>query len=59
MRKEKILGLDKKKIIAVRRSLIVLGFYYFGVDSVFKEVAGFYPFMVSLRKNTVFIVSYV
>ena len=51
------MGLDKKKIIAVGRSLIVLGFYCFGVDSIYEEVAMFSPFMVSPRKNTVFIVS--
>ena len=57
MRKEKTLGLDKKKVTAVRRSLIVLGFYHFGVDSIFDKVEGFSPFMVSLTKNTVFIVT--
>ena len=31
--------------------------FTFGVDSIFDEVAGFSPFMVSSRKNTVFIVS--
>ena len=36
--------------------LTVLGFT-FGVDSIFEEVAGFSPFMVSLRINIVFIVS--
>ena len=36
--------------------LTVLGFT-FGVDSISEEVAGFSPFMVSSRKNTVFIVS--
>ena len=36
--------------------LTVLGFT-FGDDSISEEVAGFYPFMVSLRKNTLFIVS--
>ena len=57
MRKEKTLGLDKKNITVVMRSLIVLGFYCFGDDSISEEVAGFSPFMVSRRKNTVFIVS--
>ena len=57
MRKEKTLGLDKKKITVVGSSLTVLGFNYFGVDSISEEVAGFSPFMVSPRKNTVFIVS--
>ena len=57
MRKEKTLGLDKKKITAIGRSLTVLGFYYFGADSISEEVVGFSPFIVSPRKNTVFIVS--
>ena len=57
MTKEKTLRLDKKKITAVERSLIVLVFYYFGDDSISEEVAGFSPFMVSPRKNFVFIVS--
>ena len=56
MRKEKTLGLDTKKVIAVGRSLIVFGFY-FVADSISEEVVVFSPFMVSLRKNTVFIVS--
>ena len=41
--KEKTLGLDKKKVTAIGRSLTILGFYYFGVDSISKEVAGFSP----------------
>ena len=55
MRKEKTLGLDRKKVTVVRRSLTVLG-STFGVDSISEEVAGFSPFMVSPRINTVFIV---
>ena len=51
------MGLDKKKVTDVGRSLTILGFYYFGVDSISEEVTGFSPFMVSPRKNTVFIVS--
>ena len=31
--------------------------FTFGVDSISEEVAGFSPFMVSPRKNIVFIVS--
>ena len=31
--------------------------YYFGAGSISEEVAGFSPFMVSLMKNTMFIVS--
>ena len=57
MKKEKTLELDKKKVTAIGRSLTVLGFYYFGVDSISEEVVGFSPFMVSPSKNTVFIVS--
>ena len=57
MRKEKTLGIDKKKVIAVERSLTVLGLFYVGVNSISKEVTGFSPFMVSPRINTVFIVS--
>ena len=48
--------LDRKKVTAIRRSLTVLG-STFGVDSISKEVAGFYPFMVSPRINIVFTVS--
>ena len=58
MRKEKTLGLDKKKVTTVERSLTILGIFYSGVDSISEEVVGFSPFMVSLRINTVFIVSY-
>ena len=36
--------------------LTVLGFT-FGADSISEEVAGFSPFMVSLRENTMFIAS--
>ena len=36
--------------------LTIFGFH-FGADSISEEVAGFSPFMVSLRKNNVFIVS--
>ena len=51
------MGLDKNKVTAIGRSLTVLGFYYFGANSISKEVAGFSPFRVSPRKNNVFIVS--
>ena len=50
------MGLDQNKVTAVERSLTVLG-STFGVDSIFDEVAGFSPFMVSPRINIVFIVS--
>ena len=58
MRKEKTLGLDRKKVTAVGRSLTILG-STFGDDSISEEVAWFSPFMVSLRINNVLIVSYV
>ena len=51
------MGLDRKKVTAVGRSYYCFGIFYFGVDSIFEEVAGFSPFMVSLGKNTVFIIS--
>ena len=50
------MGLDRKKVTAVGRSLTVLG-STFGVDSISEEVVGFSPFMVSPRINTVFIIS--
>ena len=53
------MGLDKKKVTAVRRSLTIFVFYCFGADSITEEVAWFSPFMVSPRKNTMFIVSFV
>ena len=53
------MGLDKKKVTAVGRSLTVLGLFYFGVDSIFEEVVGFSPFMVSPRINNVVIASFV
>ena len=56
LRKDKTLGLDKKKVTTVRRSLTGLG-SIFGADSISEEVVGFSPFMVSPRINTVFIVS--
>ena len=51
--KEKILGLDKKKITAVGRSLTVLGFYYFGTISISKEVAGFSLYGFPKKKHCV------
>ena len=50
------MGLDRKKVTVVGRSLTILG-STFGVDSVSEEVAGFSPFMVSPRINTMLIVS--
>ena len=52
-----MLGLERKRLLLSRDHLTVLGFYHFGVDSISEEVAGFSPFMVSPKKNTVFIVS--
>ena len=37
------MGLDKKKVTIVGRSLTVWVFYYFGADSISEEVAGFSP----------------
>ena len=50
------LGLDRKKVTVVRRSLTILG-STFGADSISEEVAGFSQFMVSPWINIVFIVS--
>ena len=50
-----MLGLERKRLLLSRDHLTILGFY-FGVDSISEEVAGFSPFMVSPRKNTAFIV---
>ena len=51
-----MLGLERKRLLLSGDHLTVLGFT-FGADSISEEVAGFYPFMVSPRKNIVFIVS--
>ena len=56
MRKKKTLGLGRKRLLLSGDHLTILGFT-FGADYIFEEVAGFSPFMVSPRKNTVFIVS--
>ena len=45
------MGLNKKKVNVIGRSLTVLGFYYFGADSISKEVVGFSPFMASQGKT--------
>ena len=45
---EKTLGLDRKKVTVVGRSLTVLG-STFGAGSFSKEVTRFSPFMVSPR----------
>ena len=51
-----MLGLERKRLLFSRDHLTVLGFN-FGADSISEEVVWFSPFMVSPRKNTVFIVS--
>ena len=51
-----LLGLERKRLLLSVDHLTILGFT-FGVNSISEEVAGFSPFMVSPRKNTVFIVS--
>ena len=48
--------MSEREIEAVEIILLFSGFT-FGADSISEEVAGFSPFMVSLRINTVFIVS--
>ena len=53
LRKEKILGLDKKKFTAVGRSLTIFGFYCFGADSISEEVAGFSPLWFPRGKHCV------
>ena len=49
------MGLHRKKVTVVGRTSYCFGIFYFGVDSISEEVAGFSPFMVSPRKNTMFI----
>ena len=56
MREKKLLGLERKRLLLSGDHLTFLGFT-FAVDSISEEVVGFSPFMVSLRKNIVFIVS--
>ena len=53
MREKNFLGLERKRLLLLEDHLTVLGFT-FGTDSIFEEVAGFSPFMVSLRKNILF-----
>ena len=57
MRKKKTLGLDKKKVTAVGRSLTVLG-STFGVDSISEEVAEFSPLWFPREKIFVSLVSF-
>ena len=54
---EKYYGAKTKEVTAVGRSSYCFGGFNFGVNSISEEVAGFSPFMVSLRKKIVFIVS--
>ena len=56
MRKIKTLGQGRKKLLLSGDHLTILGFM-FGANSISEEVAGFSPFMVSPRKNILFIVS--
>ena len=50
------MGLERKRLLLSGDFFTVLGFT-FGVDSISDEVVGFSPFMVSMRKNTMLIVS--
>ena len=50
------MGIERKRLLLLGDHLTILGFT-FGVDSISDEVAGFSPFIISPRKNTVFIVS--
>ena len=49
--------LGRKRLLLSGDHLTIFGALLFGVDSISEEVMGFSPSMVSLRKNTVFIVS--
>ena len=51
------IGTRNKEITTVKRSSYCFGALLFGAEFISEEVAGFSPFMVSPRKNTVFIVS--
>ena len=50
------MGQGRKRLLLSGDHLTVLGFAI-GVDSIYEEVAGFSLVMVSVRKNTMFIVS--
>ena len=56
LHKKKLLGIERKRLLLSGDHLSILGFT-FGADSISEEVSGFFALMVSLRKNTVFIVS--
>ena len=51
------MGLGRKRLLVSGVHLTVFGALLFGTDSISEEVVGFSPFVVSLRKNIVFIVS--
>ena len=55
-KEEEVVGAREKEATTVGRSSYCFGFYFW-CDYISEEVVGFSPFMVSLRKNTVFIVS--
>ena len=44
MREEKLSRCEREKLLLSGVHLTILGFYYFGVDSISEEVAGFSPF---------------
>ena len=50
------MGLERKRLLLSGDHFTVLVFT-FGADYISEEVVGFSPFMVSPRRNTVFIVS--
>ena len=56
VKEEKDTGAKGKGLLLSGDCFTIFGFH-FGVDSILEEVAGFSPFMVSPRKNIVFIVS--
>ena len=53
------LSVRERETAAVRRSLTVLGIFYFGVDSISEEVAGFSPLWFPRGKFFVSLVSFV
>ena len=55
-RKKKTLGLGRKRLLLSEDHLTIFWALLFGVDSISEEFVGSSPFMVSLRKNIVFIV---
>ena len=55
--KGEALSVRERETAAAGDHLTVFWFYLFGADSISEEVVGFSPFMVTLRINTMFIVS--